>query len=141
MTLGSRVTSVRLGAGSRKVFHPLGYIHCFPDASVRLQVSEKFPRMLDEERFVVLERTRVEAPLPVTSLFGVECNVTREDNRDSSVATTGINLTGKANQSCVKGCTRPIRDVQGPFGIVWIGMMPSLLQYESSFGPVHILPQ
>jgi len=49
------------------------------------------------ELFVILERTSVEAFIPGAFLFGVKRGAVYEDDGDSSVATTSINLT-ESNQ-------------------------------------------
>ena len=48
--------------------------------------------MLDEELFVIFERTSFETHIPGTSLFGVKRYVAREDDGDFSIPATGINL-------------------------------------------------
>jgi len=97
---------------------------------------EKLLHALDKELFVILQCAAVEGLVPGASLFGMESNVSRKNDRDLSVPTTGINL--QEPNECHAEEVQSDGTVQGPLGIVWMCVIPSLLQYESSFGPIRI---
>jgi len=92
---------------------------------------------LDKKLFVILQRIAVEASIPGPPLFGMECHVALKDDGVSSVLATSIDLT--RIQLVPRKEAQRRENLQGPLGMVWIGTAPSLLQYESSFGPSRTL--
>jgi len=93
-------------------------------------------RALDEELVVILESAPAEALIPGPSLFGVKSDIAHKDDGDCPVAATSVDLTRVKSVQHKEG--QSSESAQGPFGTVWIGMTPSLLQYESSLGPIRI---